>query len=77
MLFTFCSVTQKFVILFMIEAKLAAGVMAEQEMLYVYNLLELISLDAESPMLLEIDYSGTVANSWSVSGCIHRVDVYN
>jgi hypothetical protein len=33
---SFCRVTQKFVILSVTEAKIAAGVMVAQDMLYVY-----------------------------------------
>jgi len=46
---SFRSITQKFVTLSVTEAKLAAGVMVAQDMLYVYRLLESLELDVELP----------------------------
>ena len=76
---SFRSVTQKFVTLSVTEAKIAAGVMAAQDMLYIYRLLGSLELEVELPMILEMDNSGAVdiANSWSVGGRMHHVDVRN
>ena len=76
---SFRSVTQKFVMLSVTEAKIAAGVMVAQDMLYVYRLLESLELEVEFPMVLEMDNSGAVdiANSWSVGGRTRHVDVQN
>jgi hypothetical protein len=64
---SFCSVTQKFVMLSVIEAEISAsaGLMVAQDMLYAYRLLESLKLEVELPMLLERDNSGAVdiANS--------------
>ena len=57
---SFCSVTQKFVTLLVTEAEIAAGVMVEQNMLYVYHLMESLELEVELPMVLEMDNSSTV-----------------
>ena len=75
----FRSVTQKFVTLSVTEAEIAAGVMVAQDMLYIYHLLESLDLKVELPMVLEMDNSGTVdiANSWSMGGRMHHVDVRN
>ncbi len=64
----FRSVTQKFVMLSVTEAKIAAGVMVAQDMLYIYQSLESLKFKVELPMVLEMDNSRTVdiANSWSV-----------
>ena len=63
----------------MTEAKIAAGVMVAQDMLYVYHLLESLELKVELPMVLKMDNSGAVgiANSWSVSGRTRHMDVRN
>jgi len=76
---SFRSVTQQFVMLSMTEAKRAAGVMVAEDMLYVYHLLESLELEVELPMVLKMDNSGAVdiANSWSVGGRTHHVDVHN
>ena len=76
---SFCSITGKIVTLLVTEAKIAADVMVAQDMLYVYRLLESLELEVELPMLLEMDNSGAVdiANSWSVGGRMHHVDVRN
>ncbi len=76
---SFRSVTQKFVMLSVTEAEIAAGVMVAQDMLYVYRLMESLELEVELPMVLEMDNSGAVdiANSWSVGGRTRHVDVRN
>ena len=76
---SFRSVTQKFMMLLVTEAKIAAGVMVAQDMLYIYRLLESLELEVELPMVLEMDNSGAVdiANSWSVGGRTRHVDVRN
>ena len=73
------SATQKFVILSVTEAKIAAGVMVAQDMLYIYRSLESLKFKVELPMVLEMDNSGSVdmANSWSVSGRTRHMDVRN
>ena len=75
----FRCVTQKFVTLSVTEAEIAAGVMVAQDMLYMYHLLESLDLKVELPMVLEMDNLGAVdiANSWSVGGRTHHVDVCN
>ena len=67
---TFRSTTQKIVILSVTEVEGAAGVMAAQDMLYVYRLLLLMGLAVELPMVLEMDNKGAadLANNWSVGG---------
>jgi len=76
---SFRSVTQKFVMLSVTEAKIAAGVMGAQDMLYVYHLMESLELEVELTMVLEMDNSGAVdiANSWSVGSRTCHVDVWN
>ena len=76
---SFRSATQKFVMLSVTEAKIAAGVMVAQDMLYIYRSLESLKLKVELPMILEVDNSGAVdiANSWSVGGRTRHVDVQN
>ena len=61
------------------EAKIAAGVIVAQDMLYMYRLLESLELEVELPMVLEMENSGAVdiANSWSVGGRTCHVDVRN
>ena len=74
---SFRSAMQKFVILSVTEAEIAAGVMVAQDMLYMYCMLESLELNVELPMVLEMDNSGTVDNatSWSVGGRTRHVDV--
>ena len=69
--------TQKFVMLSVTEAEIAAGVMVSQDMLYIYCTFESLKLKVELPMVLEMDNSGAVdiANSWSVGGRTRHVDV--
>jgi hypothetical protein len=78
-LISFCSVTQKLVMLSVTDAKIATGMMVAQHMLYVYCLLESLELEVELPMLLKMDNSSAVniANSWSVYGRMHDVDTHN
>jgi hypothetical protein len=60
-------------------ALIGAGVMVAQDMFYMYRLLESLELEVELPMVLKMDNSGAVniANSWSVGGRMHHVDVRN
>ena len=62
---SFCCITQKFMILSVTEAEIAAGVMVAQNILYVYLLLESLELEVKLPMVLKMDNSGAVdiANS--------------
>ncbi len=73
----FRSATQKFVMLSVMEAKIAAGVMVAHNMLYIYHSLKSLKLKVELPMVLEMDNSGAVdiANSWSVGGRTRHMDV--
>ena len=66
----FCSLTQKFVTLSVMEAESAAGVMISQDMLCVYPLMLSLGLEVKLPMFLEMDNKGAVnlANNWSVGG---------
>jgi hypothetical protein len=61
------------------EAKIAAGDMVAQDMLYVYHLLESLELEVTLPMVPEMEHSGAVdiVNSWSVGGRMHHFDVRN
>ncbi len=61
------------------EAEIVAGVMVAQDMQHVYHLLESLDLQVKLPMVLEMDNSGAVdvANSWSMGGRMHHVDVRN
>ena len=76
---SFRSITQKFLMLSVMEAETAAGVMVAQDMLYIYRLLGSLEFKVELPMVLEMENSGTVdiANSWSVGSRMHHVDVSN
>ena len=76
---SFQSVTQTFVMLSVMEAEIAAGVMVAQDMLYIYRLLESSELEVELPMVLEMDNAGTVdiVNSWSEGGRTQHVDRLN
>ena len=46
-------------------------------MMYVYNLLTLMDLQVQLPMVLEMDNQGAVdlANGWAVGGRTQHVDV--
>ena len=59
------------------EAELYAVVMTAQDMLYVLHVLESIGLQAQLPMILEVDNKGAMdlANSWSVGGQTSHIDV--
>jgi len=76
---SFCSATQKFMMLSVTEAEIAAVVMVAQDMLYTDRLYELLELKVELPMVLEMDNSGAVdiANSWSVGSRTCHIDVGN
>ena len=78
-LISFCSATQKFVMLSMTEAEIAAGMMAVQDLLHMYCLLESLKLKIELPMVIGMNNSGAVNidNSWSVGFRIYQVDVLN
>jgi hypothetical protein len=71
------SATQKTVALSSCEVELNAAVVCVQDMLYAKNLLELIGLKVQLPMVLEIDNRGAVdlVNSFSVEGRTHHIDV--
>ena len=74
----FSSVTQKHVTLSVTEAELAAVVTMVQDMMYVYRVIKSMGLQAELPMIAEMDNSGAqdLANSWSVGGRTRHVDVW-
>ena len=59
------------------EAELAVVVTMVQDMMYVYCVVKSLGLTLELPMLVELDNSGArdLANSWSVGGRTHHVDV--
>ena len=61
----------------MTEAEEAAGVLCVQDMLYVKNVLELLELEVELPMVLEMDNKGSVdlVNNWSAGGRTRHVGV--
>jgi hypothetical protein len=71
------SATQRHVTLSVTEAEGAAGVTEAQDILFVYNILKSLGLKVQLPMVLEMDNKGAVnlANSWSVGGRTHHVDV--
>ena len=64
------SSTQKHVTLSVTEAEMGAGVTCVQDMMYVNNLMSLMGLHVQLPMVLEMDNQGAVdlANGWSVGG---------
>ena len=74
---TFRSSTQKTVALSVMEAELYAAALCAQDMIYGRNVLLLIGLKVKLPMILECNNQVAVdlANSWSVSGRTHHVDV--
>ena len=76
---SFRSVTQKSMTISVTEAEIAAGVMVAQDTLHVYCLLESLEFEVKLPMVLDMDNFGAVniANSWSVGGRTHHVDVRN
>jgi hypothetical protein len=71
------SATQKTVALSSCEVELNAAVVWVQDMLYAKNLLELIGLRVQLPMVLEIDTRGAVdlINSFSVGGRTRHIDI--
>jgi hypothetical protein len=52
------------------EAKSSVGVMCVQDMVYVKDVIVLMGLIVELPMILEMDDCGSIdlANSWSIGG---------
>ena len=74
---TFRSSTQKTVALSVMEAELYAAVLCAQDMIYVRNVLLSIGLKVKLSMILECNNQGPVdpANSWSVGGRTHDIDV--
>jgi hypothetical protein len=64
------SATQKTAALSSCEAELNAAVLCVQDMIYQKNMLELIGLKVEYPMVLEMDNRGAIdlINSFSVGG---------
>ena len=60
---------QKFVTLSVTEAKIAAGVMAEKDMFYMYCLLESLELNVELLMVLKMGNSRAVLDSGKCGGC--------
>jgi hypothetical protein len=71
------SATQRFVCLSVTEAETAAGVTITQDMLYVFRIITSLGLKVNLAMTLWMDNKGAVdlANSWSVGGHTHHVDV--
>ena len=57
---SFRSITQKFVILSMTEAEIAAGIMVAQDMLYLYRILESLELKLNYQWYSKRDNSGAV-----------------
>jgi hypothetical protein len=75
----FKSSTQKSVALSVCEAEQTAEVLCDQDMMYVWNVLESMELKVNLPMTLEqeMDNKGAVdlANNWSIGGRTRHVDV--
>ena len=71
------SKTQNSVTLSVSEAELIAAVECTQTMLFVQQILESIGLSIGKPMILEIDFKGTVDlnNNWTVGGWTHHISV--
>jgi len=71
------SATQKTVALSLCEAELNAAVLCAQDMIYGKNLLELVGLKVQLPMVLQMDNKGAVdlINSFSVGGRTRHIDV--
>jgi hypothetical protein len=59
------------------KAETYAGVTCVQDMLYMKNVLKLLGLKVKLPMVLEMDYQGSVylANNWSIGGRTRHIDV--
>ena len=74
----FRSSMQKTVALLVMETELYAAVMTAQDVLYVLHVLESIGLQAQLPMILEVDNKGTMdlENIWSVGGQTRNIDVH-
>jgi hypothetical protein len=73
------SATQKTVALSSCKEELNAAVLCVQDMMYPRNMLELIGLKVELPMILEMDNKGAVnlVNSFSVEGCTQNIALSN
>ena len=74
------SKTQNSVTLGVSEAELVAAVECAQTMLlFVQQILNSVGLSIEKPMILEIDYKGTVDlnNNWTVGGRTCHISVKN
>jgi hypothetical protein len=71
------SATQKTVALSTCEAEFNAAVLCVQDMLFGKNLLEVMGLEVELPMVLEVDNKGLVdiVNSFSVGERTRHIDV--
>jgi hypothetical protein len=71
------SAMQKTAALSSCEAELNAAVLCAQDIMYQKNMLELICLKVELPMVLEMDNKGAVnlINSFSVRGCLQYIIV--
>ena len=74
-LICFWNIMQKVVTLSMMEEEIAVGIMAAQDMMSVYRLLQSLELQVELPIVLKMNNSGTVniANSWSEGSRMHHV----
>jgi hypothetical protein len=73
----FKSSTQRTLSLSTTKAETYAGVTCLQDMLYMKNVLELLSLKVKLPMVLEMDNQGAVylANNRSIGGRTRQIDV--
>jgi hypothetical protein len=71
------SATQKTLALLSCKAELNAAVLCVQDMMYQRNMLELIGLKVELPMILEMDNNGAfdLVNSLSVRGRTQHINV--
>ncbi len=60
------------------DAELYAAFMTAQDMMYILHMLESIELQAQLPMIFEVDNKGAVylANSWSIGGQTRHIDVH-
>ncbi len=69
--------TQKTVALLVCKAEMNSAVLCAQDMIYAKQVLELLGLQVETPMVLQMDNKGAVEliNSFSVGGCTRHTDV--
>ena len=76
-LVVFGSSIQKIVYLYVTKVEMSAGVTCAQDMSYVMHIVEALGLKVKRPMGLTMDNKGEVnlANSWSVGGRTHHVNV--